>query len=218
VNSPKDKLADNILWKRARPTFAEVHLYGWTDESACKAYINSRYRLDGLSKAGITRRTNKLWTAAKVALRVSNNDYVEGSLWCVSWDRGSAFGAGDIPKLSNRRFYSGEIFESPSNFEKLGYVSAPDEKAAMMAAMVTLGPRAHTEHVRFNRLGVGDWARAQEMNRKHAECLQEDIEKLKKTLKQKAWELENIECQIAFLNSGSSFESKNFPVPEESGT
>ena len=202
----KDTLADKVIHARQDLTYSEVHTHNWTDEDRCREYVLNRFGYE-LKKSGITRRTNKLWKVASNALRVRPNVQIEDSLWKITWAVDGAIRQGLMPTLANTRHYSGHIFESPETMSTLGYVSAPDEQSARMAASVTLGPRVHSECIVVTRNGVGGWENAKNKNALVLGKYKKLVEHAKRSLLQKQWELEQIECQIAFLEVEATFDS-----------
>ena len=202
----KDTLADKVIHARQDLTYSEVHTHNWTDEDRCRAYVMNRFGYE-LRKAGITRRTNKLWKAASNALRVRPNVQIEDSLWKITWAVDGAIRQGLMPSLANTHHYLGHLFESPETMSTLGYVSAPDEQSARMAASVTLGPRVHSECIVVTRSGIGGWENAKNKNALVLGKYKKLVEHAKRSLLQKQWELEQIECQIAFLEVEATFDS-----------
>jgi hypothetical protein len=81
-----------------------------------------------------------------------------------------------------------------------------------MAAMVTLGPRAHTPQVSLERIGVADWNRVKVLNRDLRKAYANMIIQAKLTLAHKLWEIEQAECQVNFLEIEATFDSA--PMPE----
>jgi hypothetical protein len=204
----KNPTADEVVFRRGNLTYQQIHAYGWRNEEECRRYVFGRWGMD-TGKRGITIRTRKLWTAARSALYVSNSSDIEGSLWRVSYFISEALKSEEIPKCGGTHFNK-HTFESSITMGTLGYVIAPDETRARMAAMVTLGPRAHSPNTTLSREGVGDWERAKELNRELRESYLKAIEQAKLTLKQKLWEIEQAECQVNFLEVGATFDSVPF--------
>lgn len=198
----KDYIADRVIWHRGCLTYTDVHTNEWTTEDLCRHYISVRF--NDLRKAGVTRRTNKLWRAAKTALCVNAETQISDSLWQVNW-----ISSDDktMPKLKNFRHYAGHIFENQETMKYLGYVSAPDEQGARMAACVTLGPRAHSGCVNVVRVGIGGWENAKKKNMLLIKKYKSLVEHVKLSLIQKQWELEQVECQVAFLEVEATFDS-----------
>ena len=116
-----------------------------------------------------------------------------------------------MPKVTNRTHHYGHLLEGSCTFETLGYVIAPDATRAKMAAAVTLGPRAHTEHLSVSREGVADWERVRALNAELQANYNKAIAHAKVTLAQKMWEIEQMECQVAFLSTGATFDSVAMP-------
>ena len=206
----KNLAADEVIFRRGKLTYQQVHAYGWKSELECRGYVTGRWGLD-TGKRGLTIRTRKLWSAAKAALQVSRDSEIDGSLWKVTCSTYDPLKSGEIPKAGKTHYY-GHVFEDRSSLETLGYVIAPDETRARMAAMVTLGPRAHTSHVSLERVGVADWDRVKTLNRDLRQSYTKMIEQAKLTLQHKLWEIEQAECQVNFLEIEATFDSA--PMPE----
>ena len=209
----RDRLADEVIWKKRKLTYAEVHACGWTSEDNCRRYVYDRW-CGSIGQRGVTIRTKKLWTSAVGGLRVSGEIEVEGSLWKVEWSTHDAIQAEIVPKVTNRRHYNGHIFDAPDVLSLLGYVVAPDVVRAKMAAMVTLGPRAHNDFVKITRVGIGDWSKAKLLNEKLLESYQKMVKWTTEAIEQKKWELEQVQCQISFLSIGATFEDAKAPEQE----
>lgn len=206
----KNALADLVVFRRWPLTYQQVHECGWLNEESCRAY--ARIRWGGVTgQRGVTIRGRKLWTAANQALRINSSTEIDGSLWCVKWDFREAMKTGEMPKLANRTHYYGHLLEDSTGLETLGYVIAPDATRAKMAAAVTLGPRAHSEHLNVSREGVADWEKVKAMNAELMVRYSKAIAHAKNTLAQKLWEIEQLECQVAFLSTGATFESVKMP-------
>ena len=206
----KNSLADLVVFRRWTLTYPQVHECGWLNEESCRAY--ARIRWGGVTgQRGVTIRGRKLWTAANQALRVTSSTEIDGSLWKVEWNFREAMKTGEMPKLANRTHYYGHLLEDSIGLETLGYVIAPDATRAKMAAAVTLGPRAHSEHLSVSREGVADWEKVKAMNAELMVRYNKAIAHAKNTLAQKLWEIEQLECQVAFLSTGATFESVQMP-------
>ena len=206
----KNSLADLVVFRRWTLTYPQVHECGWLNEESCRAY--ARIRWGGVTgQRGVTIRGRKLWTAANQALRVTSSTEIDGSLWKVEWNFREAMKTGEMPKLANRTHYYGHLLEDSIGLETLGYVIAPDATRAKMAAAVTLGPRAHSEHLRVSREGVADWEKVKAMNAELMARYNKAIAHAKNTRAQKLWEIEQLECQVAFLSIGATFESVQMP-------
>lgn len=206
----KNSLADLVVFRRWTLTYPQVHECGWLNEESCRAY--ARIRWGGVTgQRGVTIRGRKLWTAANQALRVTSSTEIDGSLWKVEWNFREAMKTGEMPKLANRTHYYGHLLEDSIGLETLGYVIAPDATRAKMAAAVTLGPRAHSEHLSVSREGVADWEKVKAMNAELMARYNKAIAHAKNTLAQKLWEIEQLECQVAFLSIGATFESVQMP-------
>jgi hypothetical protein len=206
----KNALADLVVFRRWALTYPQVHECGWLNEESCRAY--ARIRWGGVTgQRGVTIRGRKLWTAANQALRVTSSTEIDGSLWKVEWNFREAMKTGEMPKLANRTHYYGHLLEDSIGLETLGYVIAPDATRAKMAAAVTLGPRAHSEHLSVSREGVADWEKVKAMNAELMVRYNKAIAHAKNTLAQKLWEIEQLECQVAFLSTGATFESVQMP-------
>ena len=206
----KNALADLVVFRRWALTYPQVHECGWLNEESCRAY--ARIRWGGVTgQRGVTIRGRKLWTAANQALRVTSSTEIDGSLWKVEWNFREAMKTGEMPKLANRTHYYGHLLEDSTGLETLGYVIAPDATRAKMAAAVTLGPRAHSEHLSVSREGVADWEKVKAMNAELMARYNKAIAHAKNTLAQKLWEIEQLECQVAFLSIGATFESVQMP-------
>jgi len=205
----KNALADEAVFRRRPLTYAQVHECGWLSEEGCRSYAEIRWYYE-TGKRGITIRGRKLWSAADAALRVTSATEIDGSLWKVTWNWRAALTTGEVPKIS-KAHYSGHIFEDSSSLEVIGYVIAPDETRAKMAAAVTLGPRAHSEHLRVSRDGVASWEKAKVLNAELLAKYSKAVENAKKTLAQKLWEIEQMECQVAFLSTGATFDFVAMP-------
>ena len=206
----KNALADLVVFRRWPLTYPQVHECGWLNEESCRAY--ARIRWGGVTgQRGVTIRGRKLWTAANQALRVTSSTEIDGSLWKVEWNFREAMKTGEMPKLANRTHYYGHLLEDSIGLETLGYVIAPDATRAKMAAAVTLGPRAHSEHLSVSREGVADWEKVKAMNAELMVRYNKAIAHAKNTLAQKLWEIEQLECQVAFLSTGATFESVQMP-------
>lgn len=206
----KNALADLVVFRRWALTYTQVHECGWLNEESCRAY--ARIRWEGKTgQRGVTIRGRKLWTAANQALRITSSTEIDGSLWKVSWDFREAMRTGQMPKVTNRTHYYGHILEDSTGLDTLGYVIAPDETRAKMAAAVTLGPRAHSEHLSVSREGVADWEKAKSMNAELLARYNKAIAHAKVTMAQKLWEIEQMECQVAFLSIGATFDSVTAP-------
>jgi len=201
----KNPVADEVIFRRGNLTYQQAHAYGWKSELDCRHYVMGRWGSD-TGKRGITIRTRKLWSAAEKALRVNRDSEIDGSLWKVSWTTYDGLKNGEIPKPGKAHYY-GHVFESKPSLETLGYVIAPDETRARMAAMVTLGPRAHTSQVSLERVGVADWDRVKTLNRDLRKSYLSMIEQAKLTLQHKLWEIEQAECQVSFLEIEATFDS-----------
>lgn len=205
----KNALADEAVFRRRPLTYAQVHECGWLSEESCRAYAEIRWYSE-TGKRGITIRGRKLWARASAALQVTSATEIDGSLWKVMWDWRNALSTGDIPKISKTHYY-GHVFEDSSSLQVIGYVIAPDATRAKMAAAVTLGPRAHSEHLSVNREGVASWEKAKALNADLIAKYSKAVENAKKTLAQKLWEIEQMECQVAFLSTGATFDSVAMP-------
>jgi len=206
----KNNLADSVAFRRGKLTYQQAHDCGWLHEESCIGY--SRVRWGGeTGPRGTTIRGRKIWRAASAALQITSDTEIEGSLWKVTWNFRTALKEGGVPKLSNKNHYYGHLLESSSAFETLGYVIAPDATRARMAAAVTLGPRAHTEHLSVSREGVADWEKVKALNAEALAHYSKAIAHAKVTLAQKLWEIEQMECQVAFLSTGATFESVTMP-------
>ena len=206
----KNPAADEVIFRRGSLTYQQVHTYGWKSELDCRSYVTGRWGME-TGKRGLTIRTRKLWSAAEKALRVSRDSEIDGSLWKVTCSTYDTLRNGEIPKAGKVHYY-GHVFEDRSNLETLGYVIAPDETRARMAAMVTLGPRAHTPQVSLERIGVADWNRVKVLNRDLRKAYANMIIQAKLTLAHKLWEIEQAECQVNFLEIEATFDSA--PMPE----
>lgn len=206
----KDQVADEVIFRRGKLTYQQVHAYGWTSEQNCRSYVYGRWH-SATGQRGITIRSRKLWNQAAVALRVSKESEIDGSLWKVSCPTYDGLKNGEIPKPGKAHYY-GHIFEAKTALETLGYVIAPDETRAKMAAMVTLGPRAHSPAVALERVGVADWDRVKTLNCGLRQEYTKMIEQAKLTLQHKLWEIEQAECQSSFLEIEATFDS--VPMPE----
>jgi len=206
----KDQVADEVIFRRGKLTYQQVHAYGWRNEQECRSYVYGRWH-SSTGPRGITIRTRKLWPQAAAALRVSKESEIDGSLWKVSCTTFEGLRSGEIPKPGKAHYY-GHIFEAKSSLETLGYVIAPDETRAKMAAMVTLGPRAHSSSVALERIGVADWNRVKTLNRELRQEYIKMVEQAKLTLHHKLWEIEQAECQSNFLEIEATFDS--VPMPE----
>lgn len=206
----RNALADQVVFRRGKLTYPQVHGCGWLNEDACRAYARVRWENE-TGPRGVTIRSRKLWKAANDALRITSSTEIEGSLWKVSWGFREAVRNGEMPKLTNRTHYYGHLLEDSSGFEILGYVIAPDATRARMAAAVTLGPRAHSDLLSVDRVGVADWEKAKTMNAELLARYNKAITHAKVTLAQKMWEIEQMECQVAFLSTGATFESVEMP-------
>jgi len=206
----KNPTAEEVIFRRGKLTYQQAHAYGWLSESSCRSYVYGRWYSD-TGPRGITIRTRKLWQAASAALRVSRESEIEGSLWKVSYYISEALRTEEIPKCGRTHYWK-HTFEASDTMGTLGYVIAPDETRARMAAMVTLGPRAHSPSVTLSREGVGDWERAKTLNQELRASYLKAIEQAKLTLAQKIWEIEQAECQVNFLEIGATFDTA--PMPE----
>jgi hypothetical protein len=206
----KNHTADEVIFRRGKLTYQEAHTYGWTSAENCRSYVYGRWHAD-TGPRGITIRSRKLWGAASTALRVSKDSDIEGSLWKVTWSTYEGLRNGEIPKAGKVHYY-GHVFEGKETLTTLGYVIAPDETRARMAAMVTLGPRAHTPHVTLERIGVADWDRVKTLNRDLRKGYLSMIEQAKLTLAHKLWEIEQAECQVNFLEIEATFDSAPMPA------
>lgn len=206
----KNALADLVVFRRWALTYSQVHECGWLNEESCRAY--ARIRWEGKTgQRGVTIRGRKLWSAASAALRINSSTEIDGSLWSVKWDFREAMRSGAMPKVTNRTHYYGHLLEDATGFETLGYVIAPDATRAKMAAAVTLGPRAHSEHLSVTREGVADWEKVKAMNAELLARHNKAITHAKVTMAQKLWEIEQLECQVAFLSIGATFDSVKMP-------
>jgi hypothetical protein len=201
----KNSTADDVVFRRGSLTYQQVHAYGWRTEQECRSYAHGRWHSE-TGKRGITIRSRKLWDAASNALRISSSTEIDGSLWKVSCTTYDGLKNGEIPKPGKAHYY-GHLFEAKSSLETLGYVIAPDETRAKMAAMVTLGPRAHSSSVALERVGVSDWDRVKALNRALRESYMKMIEQARMTLQHKLWEIEQAECQVSFLEVEATFDS-----------
>jgi len=201
----KDPTADEVVFRRGELTYQQAHAYGWKSELDCRYYVTGRWGVS-TGKRGLTIRTRKLWSAAGKALRVNRDSEIDGSLWKVTCSTYDGLRNGEIPKAGKAHYY-GHAFEERSNLETLGYVIAPDMTRARMAAMVTLGPRAHSSQVSLERIGVADWNRVKVLNRELREAYSHMIAEAKLTLAHKLWEIEQAECQVSFLEIEATFDS-----------
>ena len=206
----KNSLADLVVFRRWALTYPQVHECGWLNEESCRAYARIRWG-GATGQRGVTIRGRKLWAAADLALRITSSTEIDGSLWKVKWDFREAIKAGEMPKLTNRTHYYGHLLEDSTGLETLGYVIAPDATRAKMAAAVTLGPRAHSEHLSVSREGVADWEKAKAMNAELLARYNKAIAHAEVTMAQKLWEIEQMKCQVAFLSTGATFESMEIP-------
>jgi len=206
----KNPTADEVIFRRGSLTYQQTHTYGWTSEASCRSYVYGRWYSD-TGPRGITIRTRKLWAAASRSLRVSSSSEIDGSLWKVQYSVSEGLRSGEIPK-AGRTHYWHHVLEDSSTMSILGYVIAPDETRARMAAMVTLGPRAHSPNVTLSREGVADWEKAKTLNRELRANYAKAIEQAKLTLQHKLWEIEQAECQVNFLEIEATFDSA--PMPE----
>jgi len=205
----KDPTADEVIFRRGKLTYQQAHAYGWRAELDCRYYVTGRWGTE-TGKRGLTIRTRKLWSAAEKALRVSRDSEIDGSLWKVTCPTHEGLRNGEIPKAGKTHYY-GHTFEDRTGLETLGYVIAPDDTRARMAAMVTLGPRAHTTHVSLERIGVADWNRVKVLNRDLRKAYSNMIIQAKLTLAHKLWEIEQAECQVNFLEIEATFDSAPMP-------
>lgn len=207
----KNSLAEAVAFRRSQLTYSQANECGWLNEESCRAFAQIRWG-EETGKRGVTIRGRKLWAAASAALRITPNTEIDGSLWKVAWNLGNAVKTGEVPNLTNRIHYYGHLLEDSSIFMVLGYVIAPDANRARMAASVTLGPRAHSENLQVTRAGVADWEKAKAMNAELLDRYNKAIAHAKVTLAQKLWEIEQMECQVAFLSAGATFDSVEMPA------
>ena len=206
-----DYLADRAIWNSRDLTYSEVQECGWNTKEAALNYVRNRwYGLIG--KRAITIRSNRLQAKIWKALSISGDTNLEGSLWQVQWDIKKAINEQSFPQAS-QKFAGIDGLESASCMQVLGYVVAADATKAKMAASVTLGPRAH-QHIKVFRIGIADWEAAKRKNENACENYKANLKKAKNTLAQKMWEIEQIECQINFLECGATFDSVEIPVIE----
>lgn len=204
----KDEIADRVFFKKHNLSFEEVHKFNWKTWTLCRNYVKTRFESQ-ISKAGLTRRANKLWNSASVALFVRDHVEVEDSVWSVNWLIHKALEKDIFPFLhvqKNKSYiHSSQILENSEIFEILGYVSAPDLKSAIMMAKVTLGPRAHhDEFLSFRRIDIGGWERAKLLNKLLEEKYKNYLDSCEMSMERKKWELEQVACQISFLSSTES--------------
>ena len=207
-------LIDSFIWKKVKPTYSQAHSLGLTSEQSCRNYVTRRWK-DDVGPRGITIRTRKLWDAIKPALRVSPSEAIEGSLWKVSYSVTAAQISGELAHLQLEpgfQFY--HALQSYDGFQILGWVIADNEAEAMMAAKVVLGPRAHSSGARCYREGVSTWAIAKAKNIELAAEIRKTAERAKQSLRVKEFEIENLECQVAFLEVGATFDC-NISNPQE---
>jgi len=206
-----DYLADRVIWNSRDLTYSEVHECGWNAKNAALNYVDGRW--GGLvGKRAITIRSNRLKAKIKKALSISGDENLEGSLWQVQWDIAKAVNELSFPHASDRFGGTGAL-ESTDCMRVLGYVIAADATKAKMAASVTLGPRAH-QHIKVFRVGIADWQIAKKKNESACKNYKASLEEAKITLAQKLWEIEQIECQINFLECGATFDSAEIPAIE----
>ena len=203
---------DSLIWKKAKPTYAQVHRLGLTSRDACRTYVINRWGSE-VGPRGITIRSNKLWDAVCGAVRALPSDSIEGSVWRVTYNVGNAIHAGEIegwsPDVAAYR-----VLSDYDSYSVLGWVIADNESEAMMTARVILGPRAHSSSTRVHREGVSTWNAVKDKNREHAKKLRKFAEIAKEICRLKLIEIENLECQVSFLEVGATFDS-NVKISQE---
>lgn len=204
-NKSYDDLIDSFIWKNVKPTYEQVHLLGLTDQERCRKYVLARWSPE-VGPRGITIRTNKLWDRVRGSLRVLPSDNIEGSLWRVTYHVMAAVSLGEIEGVTGQGLPIYRTLECYESYSSLGWVIADNENGAKMIARVILGPRAHSQSVRVTREGVSTWERVKAMNAKHATDLRKIVEQAKNSLRLKTLEIENLECQVSFLETGATFE------------
>ena len=203
--SSATNLIEEVILKGKSLTYFDVHTFNLLTEEQCRWEVQGCW-FGKLAKAGITRRTNKLYKEVCRVKHVSNAEQIENSLWRVDWPINDGVKADLIPKYVNKNYYNRTGLEDADTFSILGYVSAPDEDTARMAMLVTLGPRAHTSIIQVRRVGVGGWAAAKIQNDKIRERYINTIKLANELMILKKWEIENAECCVAFLESGATFD------------
>ena len=109
-------------------------------------------------------------------------------------------------------FYLNEHADATNR--RLHFAGTTLVNVTLMAAMVTLGPRAHNDFVKITRVGIGDWSKAKLLNEKLLESYQKMVKWTTEAIEQKKWELEQVQCQISFLSIGATFEDAKAPEQE----
>jgi hypothetical protein len=207
-------LIDSFIWGKVKPTYAQVNALGLTTEEKCRTYVFNRWSKE-VGPRGITIRTKKLWSAVKFAVYARPGDSIEGSLWRVNYGIAAANRADELQELQigkDHPFW--RTLGSYDAFETLGWVVAANESEALMAAKVSLGPRAHSSSVSCTREGCATWEIAKAKNIEHAKLLRGIVNRADEYFRVKKFEIEHLECQISFLEVGAIFDSNSKKLEE----
>jgi hypothetical protein len=181
--------------KNSSITYEEVYHYGLTTEAKIRDAVIATW--PGLGLKAITIRSRKVLTKVQKNIRPSNKDYIENSVWRVTWDLYAAYSSGKYSNVIENSYPSDTVI-SIEKFATLGYVCAPDEAAAVIIARATLGSRAQ-DKISVSRIGVGGWGKVHGLNIAHANDCKKIIEKMKAQIQMKINAIDIIEHSVSMM-------------------